>query len=1565
MANLKLVGAVAIKVRPDAKGFRRETETELEKELKGVKAKVVVEAELSEGEVESDAKKLEKKLDGKQIQWKVKLDHDSVRAAQKQFDSMLEPTKNIKFNLKDDKSIDKAREKLEKLAAKARVKMTYVQDEKGYQSVLDKIAQIRRQKLEVPIDFKPNSPQMDKIEKDMRKKLAQIPTTISYNSDAKGLQKVIDEINTKLAKNMEVEVSTTLDTASLVFTKARMEAELGKQKIEIEYEEGDLSSLKAARSRIMALLPAEHKLHISTEVNEASLLKALAEVDAKIKAATPEIKPKVEPKVETVSFLKVASLLAALTKNKTVDVFVRVSNASILLAAAKLTGLRAAGRWTEAFAKSLGTLDRNLPIVAATVVGLNSMTSGVLSLTASAFSLGNELGTVVRMAALLAPAMILGFAAVKTVMQGVFKDFGAAVNGDDKAIEKLTESGKKAAANMRVIFQDIRETVSKNFWDEASDNMLTFTETALPQVRDGMAKLSTSMGGVFSSIVDATTKFAKEDGFTVFFSNLTRGFDNVKAGMGPFMSAFLNLAALGSTIFPRMGKAFEVMSTKFDAWVTGLAKDGTFNRWIDQGVQGIKDLWSAGVSLVGVWQNIGLAAQGAGALTLTSFARLMAQLDVVTNGYRFQTNLSRIFDGARSASDTFHASLGKLGPAMDTFSVTMSNALANSGKALGAFIDMLGDVLSSKNLDKGMTAFLEGVKTMFVELRPAAAPITEILRTFGEILGSVARDSGPLFRTLFTQLATVFTTAWHALEPFLPVLIQIGTTIVDTLGPALADAAEIFIPAFAGGLADLGDGLIPVIKSLADFAVGIVGMVADTPLPVIAGIVGGILALNTAFTMVKAVAPLAAAAMQLFGIEAGIAGARVQLMVPVIGIALAALAGLAIGGVAQMTTNLKSGTPHVNEYATALREDAKAAGEFGDAIGAATTKLAIKTLMDDGAYDAARKLGLSTWDVTDAVLHGGKAMDGLKSKLDLVQKGYDEEVDASKKSATGMNLYSDRTKNVTKDMAGKKQALDILKGAMDDSTGSIAKASDEIKIQTELEEKAGTATEGHADSVDYLTAALEKSTVQFGAAAAATSVLTDEFSSSSAKVDAMRKTFDLLTGGNAKQKAAETLGAYAKGFNDLKETVTPLAQDMRNLGDAVYGEEGFLNVAGGNKAVMQVNQALVDEVNNVWTGAKAAYDAAIKQGKTAQGAFEEAQKFISDHKGDYNALAEASGLSAERVQGQWDAVFGKEWVLQVSLQGATEAAAKAQAMVIAIKGNFDGKTFMAWLDANPDMALLAVSDADAVARAFVNHEWKANLDAAPQRAIDAIHGLKGLTQKEWNEGDFSAIMRVGKDIPGLNEALQAIRNGAAGDFDAIIEAIVSGRSVEEARRQLNALAATRTAYIDAVIRRGNGPDLNGDASGNGTPGIANGGIFRSVRRVEDLFKGRFQAGMFKAYANGGIERHVAQIASGRGPVRIWGESETQGEAYIPYAQSKRPRSLAILTQVARDFGYELNKASEFGAGGFAGHTGASTTNTASVTIGTLYTTDADEAVRKIRISQQDALAVAGITLNGA
>lgn len=57
----------------------------------------------------------------------------------------------------------------------------------------------------------------------------------------------------------------------------------------------------------------------------------------------------------------------------------------------------------------------------------------------------------------------------------------------------------------------------------------------------------------------------------------------------------------------------------------------------------------------------------------------------------------------------------------------------------------------------------------------------------------------------------------------------------------------------------------------------------------------------------------------------------------------------------------------------------------------------------------------------------------------------------------------------------------------------------------------------------------------------------------------------------------------------------------------------------------------------------------------------------------------------------------------------------------------------------------------------------------------------------------------------------------------------------------------------------------------------------------------------KAFADGGLEDHRAQIANGS-TIRVWAEPETGGEAYIPLAPHKRQRSLSIWKETGRRLG---------------------------------------------------------------
>jgi hypothetical protein len=93
-----------------------------------------------------------------------------------------------------------------------------------------------------------------------------------------------------------------------------------------------------------------------------------------------------------------------------------------------------------------------------------------------------------------------------------------------------------------------------------------------------------------------------------------------------------------------------------------------------------------------------------------------------------------------------------------------------------------------------------------------------------------------------------------------------------------------------------------------------------------------------------------------------------------------------------------------------------------------------------------------------------------------------------------------------------------------------------------------------------------------------------------------------------------------------------------------------------------------------------------------------------------------------------------------------------------------------------------------------------------------------------------------------------------------------------------------------------------------------GGSNQAAKNAAEMMKA--DGGVVDFYARGGIripeparprmfadgsENHIAQIAPA-GSWRVWGEPETMGEAYVPFAPSKRVRSRAITEEVVRRLG---------------------------------------------------------------
>lgn len=126
-------------------------------------------------------------------------------------------------------------------------------------------------------------------------------------------------------------------------------------------------------------------------------------------------------------------------------------------------------------------------------------------------------------------------------------------------------------------------------------------------------------------------------------------------------------------------------------------------------------------------------------------------------------------------------------------------------------------------------------------------------------------------------------------------------------------------------------------------------------------------------------------------------------------------------------------------------------------------------------------------------------------------------------------------------------------------------------------------------------------------------------------------------------------------------------------------------------------------------------------------------------------------------------------------------------------------------------------------------------------------------------------------------------------------------SADNAINRLNNRTVSNKSHTITTYTRSVALAANGGMFSGGIQTFANGGMSKAWKSIQ-----------MNSFAKGS-ENHVAQIAKGGWPYRVWAEPETGGEAYIPLAQSKRSRSTDILEQVAKHFGYSLVK--NFASGG--------------------------------------------------
>ncbi|MCX4761907.1 phage tail tape measure protein [Streptomyces sp. NBC_01275] len=694
---------------------------------------------------------------------------------------------------------------------------------------------------------------------------------------------------------------------------------------------------------------------------------------------------------------------------------------------------------------------------------------------------------------------------------------------------------------------------------------------------------------------------------------------------------------------------------------------------------------------------------------------------------------------------------------------------------------------------------------------------------------------------------------------------------------------------------DLGRAMLPALQAVGEALNVFAGAVNELPGPVkslaagLGVLVAATLIARAAFT--KLSLQVTAFRTNLAATRAG--GALLPTVLSGAGLAVSGLTALlAVGtlGYAAYTASKQEAKDATEELVEALKAEGEQEGS-----GLALRKL-VEQITGGDDLDTLKDAGVDINDAIDAITSGGAKLSALKARLDQDSLEYSGKVRSGEEPGG--------VENITKFSKAKK-ALDERRKIWNESIKDYQEQLEQERIiGAKIRQQATTNAAWNLDQLIPLDKnGAPQYTEEMKALATAVG---DAVDPSRAFKDAQTQAGEAMRkAGKDAADAKVSLRDYMKELRTQAEAQRDFQSNLSELAIQGYGDlTGHFAELGVDSAPM-----LAELVKN------------LKAGKTEIAdemqaiVTEDAARSTEAYKQGLDLLPAIAAQYGEKIAREW--AKASETNDPAAFARVTSKMAFSQLGEAAKASSADARQ-----ELERGMELIAEvarrKGADSAA-AFKN----ALLDGRVEEAmgtLQAIWGADADVKAPNLAGVVGAFRTVGKDAreawAGMLDLITVVSREKGSQAAASLTSALLSGDMAAVQAQLDAIGVsvqnipgskTVTVNVTAnqpppvvvplVIKR---QATSWDRDADGVPD--------SIQAP----KAQADGSVLEFYADGGVrkERHVAQIAPA-GSMRIWAEKETGGEAYVPLAESKRPRSKAIVGEVVRRFGGQV----EWYAGG--------------------------------------------------
>lgn len=621
----------------------------------------------------------------------------------------------------------------------------------------------------------------------------------------------------------------------------------------------------------------------------------------------------------------------------------------------------------------------------------------------------------------------------------------------------------------------------------------------------------------------------------------------------------------------------------------------------------------------------------------------------------------------------------------------------------------------------------------------------------------------------------------------------------------------------------------------------------------------------------------AAAGADRFGRSAGVAAAGGSLLKS----AGSGLMGVMGGplGLAFAGASIAAGVwaKHQQDSAQKVAEHKQAVAQLSGtldqstgAFTAATRAQAAKDLSDKGMLETAKQYGVSLSDVTDIYLGNEGVLKRVTASLDEQQKQYGINNttiraggDEVAKTDHKLNDFEKSLKSVAGSGKDAQRALQLQNEAMKQTSSAATPAKTAVQQLADAQKKSEGASKAMVDALQKVNnaflelrggergyeAAIDDATKALKENGRTLDIHTEKGRANGEALDKVAASAQTMMSDMAKNgaSAGQVASQYASSRAELVKMAESFGMTAAEAGK--YADKALqipkevkTKVDLEADAAKKAFASLKDDAVKL-DGSKVVVEAKALNDKNVKAALEAIPGVQHDKQG--NLIVDTKALNAEQTR--------------LALKGVENAAVTADGKIIMIPSSApNAAQTKAFIESISGAAVRADSKSVTITNsAPLSSKTVADLQKIEGVAVSADR--KSVIVSNSSKGtaltDLQAVLNKATTVDGKHATVT---------ITTVKETI--NRTYNEAARSANSMF---------------GANLFGSARGN-----------------------VFEGDHVRAFARGGVEDHEPQIARPTpGRVRVWAEPETQGEAYIPFANDgRRGRAKSITEYVARRFG---------------------------------------------------------------